>query len=420
MNGYYDLSLVFLSYLIAILASYSALYFGSQLTIVTDTKRKVWLALGALSMGLGIWTMHFVGMRAHIMPVAMTYDLGLTAMSVLPALLASAIALLIISKPEVGRGQIAGASVAMGLGIAAMHYTGMAAMKLSPGLSYDPLLVAASVAVAIGASSAALTICRILQSVKGTEAVIFQFVAALIMGAAICGMHYTGMAAVSFAAGALPSPDNLLAGNWLGLPLGLFIGAFIVMALVASALDVRRRRRNLAHLDLEEQRRERLAFYDQATGLPNRAALDRSLLSALAETDGEPESFGLVYLEMSNYRQLCDSLDEDGRSALLAGAIKRLQWAIGDSFLARHSGNSFAALIPEQSSVSFVHVLKRLGELADDNDGIIWRAGQARFPEAGRSSRRLLEAAARTAPIGDLPRHLGDDDAAGSMARAPA
>lgn len=415
MTGYYDLSLVLLSYLIAILASYSALYFGSQLSIVTDAKRRLWLALGALSMGLGIWTMHFVGMRAHIMPVEMTYDLGLTALSVLPAILASALALLIISKPEVGRVQLAGSGVVMGLGIAAMHYTGMVAMKLSPGLGYDPLLVGASVAVAVGASWAALAISRTLQAVEGTEAVIFQFVAALIMAAAICGMHYTGMAAVSFAPSSMPAPDNLLAGNWLGLPLGLFIAAFIVMALSASALDVRRRRKNLALLSLEEQRRDRLAFTDQVTGLPNRASLDRALLSALAETSVEPDGFGLIYLEMSNYRQLCEGMDEDQRASLLKGVSKRLQWGVGDAYLARHSASTFVALIPERSAVSFVHALKRLSELADDADGIVWRAGQARFPDAGRSSRRLLEAAARTRPVGELAHNVDDQGLSGAV-----
>ena len=413
MNGYYDLSLIFLSYLIAILASYSALYFGSQLTIVTDAKRRLWLTLGALSMGLGIWTMHFVGMRAHIMPVAMTYDLGLTAASVLPAILASALALTMISKADISRAQIAGSGLVMGLGIAAMHYTGMAAMQLSPGLTYDPLLVAASLAVAMGASWGALTISRSLQAVKGTEAVVFQFVAALIMAAAICGMHYTGMAAVSFAPSATPSPDNLLAGNWLGLPLGLFVAAFIVMALAASALDVRRRRKALALLSLEEQRRDRLAFYDQATGLPNRASLDRALLSALAETAGDPDGFGLVYLEMSNYRHLSEGLTEAERASLLAGATERLQSCLNGAFLARHSANTFMTLVPESSPTSFVHVLKRLSALAEDADGIVWRAGQVRFPEAGRSSRRLMEAASRTQPIRELARYAGDESAPG-------
>ncbi|MDX1633658.1 MAG: MHYT domain-containing protein [Marinobacter sp.] len=419
MHGYYDLSLVFLSYLIAILASYSALYFGSQLTIVTDAKRRLWVTLGALSLGLGIWTMHFVGMRAHIMPVAMTYDLALTATSVLPAVLASALALLMISKPRASQFQIAGAGLVMGLGIVAMHYTGMAAMKLSPGLGYDPLLVAASVAVAIGASWAALTISRILQGVEGTEAVVFQFVAALIMAAAICGMHYVGMAAVSFAPSAMPAADNLLAGNWLGLPLGLFIAAFIVMALVASALDVRRRRRNLAQLSLEEQRRDRLAFYDQTTGLPNRASLDRALLTTLAETSVEPERFGVVYLEMSNYRKLCEGMEEQKRAAMLKGATKRLQWCVGDAFLARHSASTFVAVIPERSANSFVHALKRLGNLAEDADGIIWFAGQARFPDDGRSSRRLLEAAARTRPVRELASAVKDESMAGAVVQSP-
>lgn len=219
MEGSYDISLVSLSYLVAILASYCALYFGTQLTRVEGNKRRIWLILGSLSMGLGIWSMHFIGMGAYQMNMPMTYDLTMTVVSWIAAVLASGLALFLISKSVAGVGVLILGSLVMGLGIAVMHYLGMAAMRITPSVSYDPFWFTVSIFIAVGASGAALAICRYTQRLVGRQAVGFQGIAALVMGAAICGMHYTGMVAVIYPQGAMPAMSNQLTGSAIGTPI---------------------------------------------------------------------------------------------------------------------------------------------------------------------------------------------------------
>ena len=157
MTGYYDYTLVAASFVVAVLASYSALYFGAQLVTLEQAKARLWLVLGALTMGTGVWVMHFVGMQAYVMPMEMSYDLTITLISWVAAVGASGLALHIIGKDRAGALQIVIGSLFMGGGITSMHYVGMAAMEMEPGMRYDPVLFSASVVIAVGASGVAET-----------------------------------------------------------------------------------------------------------------------------------------------------------------------------------------------------------------------------------------------------------------------
>ena len=135
MSGHYDYGLVLVSYLVAVLAGYSALFFGAQLSRAVSHRTR-WLCLGALTMGTGIWTMHFVGMQAHRLELVLSYDLLLTVLSWLAAVTASGLALHRIGLPRVSGLQIAVSTLFMASGIVVMHYVGMEAMRLTPGLTY--------------------------------------------------------------------------------------------------------------------------------------------------------------------------------------------------------------------------------------------------------------------------------------------
>ncbi len=241
MSKHYDFWLVALSYVVAVIASYVALDLASRVSASRGRPAaRYWLAGGAVSMGAGIWAMHFIGMLAFSLPIRVSYAVGITLLSLAIAIGASAFALYTISRTQLTSQRLGLAGVLMGAGIAAMHYVGMAAMQLRPGPRYDPLLFVASLAVAIGASLAALWICFQLRGETMLTAFWRRGGAALIMGAAIVSMHFTGMAAANFA------PDTICYGNpqalhsnWLAGLIGLVTFLFLVTTLVISIFDAR-------------------------------------------------------------------------------------------------------------------------------------------------------------------------------------
>jgi NO-binding membrane sensor protein with MHYT domain len=241
MIGHYDSTLVALSILVAIIASYTALDLAGCVSASTSSPRKswTWLVAGAVSMGIGIWSMHFIGMLAFQLPVPVAYDLTLSLLSMAIAIVVSAIALLILRRPELKASNLFVGSILMGVGISTMHYTGMYAMQMSPPISYDPVLFAASVLIAAGASLAALWIAFQLRMRRSKRALLLKVGSASVMGLAIAGMHYTGMAAAHFATGSLCVAA--IAGGIHNTMLATAIGgstmAILCLTLIVSALD---------------------------------------------------------------------------------------------------------------------------------------------------------------------------------------
>src|ERR1700723_3690258 len=145
LAGAYDYRLVVLSVVISTLASYAALDLGGRVTAARGAVRYIWLTGGAAAMGMGIWSMHYIGMLAYDLPVAVLYDWPTVLWSLLAAVLASAVALFVVSRNKMGLVSIGIGSLLMGSGIAAMHYIGMEAMRLSAMCHYSPRLVVLSV-----------------------------------------------------------------------------------------------------------------------------------------------------------------------------------------------------------------------------------------------------------------------------------
>lgn len=198
MSSTYDRGLVALSIAIAVLASYTALDLAGRVTSSEKRVRLAGLIGGSITMGIGIWSMHFVAMLAFNLPVPIAYDVGTVIFSTLPTIVASGGALFLASRKFLSRRRLLFGGVLMGLGIAAMHYIEMAAMRMEAHTHYDPVLFLLSVAIAIVASIAALWIAfheRMQTSRTGRAS---RMLSALLMGGAIAGMHYTGMAAASF------------------------------------------------------------------------------------------------------------------------------------------------------------------------------------------------------------------------------
>jgi PAS domain S-box-containing protein len=195
-KGIYQLPLVVLSFMVASFASYTALSLAQQLTNVRDIRERTMLHWGgAFAMGAGIWSMHFIGMLSYKMDMAVKYNPLLTFFSMLIAIAFSYGVLAIVARKQLFLWQIITGGILLGIGICSMHYTGMAAMQMDGDLRYTLGLFFLSVAIAIIASAAALWIAFTLARHNSRNNYLFQIGAALLMGAAICGMHYTGMAA---------------------------------------------------------------------------------------------------------------------------------------------------------------------------------------------------------------------------------
>ncbi len=240
ITGTHDLRLVALSLLIAVLASYTALELVGRVTVALSQARIIWLTVGAITMGIGIWSMHFVGMLAFSLPVPINYDVPTVLLSMLAAVIASFAALLLASRSSLNRLQLLGGCVFMGLGIASMHYIGMVAMRVPAFLYYNHLLVALSVVIAISASCVALWLAFELRSLTTWNW--HKLLSAVVMGGAIGGMHYTAMAAAHFTLvlGLRPTPDYTLDKNALAITVGMTTLVILGSTLLVSQVNQRR------------------------------------------------------------------------------------------------------------------------------------------------------------------------------------
>jgi len=201
--GTYSSSLVSLSVLIAVCASYVALDLAGRISVAQGRLRRLWIICGATVMGLGIWSMHYIGMLAFSLPIPVLYDLPTVMLSLFAAIFASGVALAVASEARLGMLRAAAGSLVMGLGVSTMHYVGMDAMRLRAVCHWNPTTVATSVLVAVLVSFVALILTfRFRADARDWSPL--KLASALLMGVAISGMHYTGMAAATF----VSSPDH--------------------------------------------------------------------------------------------------------------------------------------------------------------------------------------------------------------------
>ncbi len=193
ITGSYNFTLVGLSYLISVLGAYTSLRLAKEIPQTEGGLRWVWLGAAASAMGGGaIWSMHFIGMLAFETGMEVAYDPWLTLFSLVLAILVVGFGLWVVSREQSGMVGLLGGGILMGGGVATMHYTGMEAMQMDMSIAYDQTIFAVSIVIAVVASIAALFL--VLNAKKAWQMV----GAAMVMGVAVCGMHYTGMAAATF------------------------------------------------------------------------------------------------------------------------------------------------------------------------------------------------------------------------------
>lgn len=402
LTGSYSSSLVLISLCVAILASYTALDLTGRIATAKGRAACLWMGGGALAMGIGVWSMHFIGMLAFSLPIDLGYDLALTAFSLLIAVLSSGFALWLVSQPSLPWQQLAFGALVMGAGIACMHYTGMAALRMLPGIDYDPTLFGASLLIAVGASAAALWIAFRLRAHTPYVRQI-RGLAAVVMGFAIVGMHYTGMAAANFPEGSF---CGALAGGGLqgdGLVYLVLITtlAVLAVALLTSVLDARLEARTaeLARsLTLANQELTQLALHDTLTDLPNRTLLADRIEQAIAKVAEQGGCFALMFIDLDGFKPVNDAFGHHVGDLLLKAVAARLRGHLhSQDTLARIGGDEFVLLVqlnePNDAmdvAVKQVNLVSRPFRVAEHDLQLTASLGIVLYPGNGQDQHELL------------------------------
>jgi PAS domain S-box-containing protein len=255
--GTYNASLVTLSVAIAIVASYAAFNLAERVSVSGGQRRWAWLTSGAIAMGFAIWSMHYVGMLAFVLPVPVLYHVPTVILSLGAAVAGAAIALYIVSKKTMHRVDTAVAGVCFGGAIVSMHYVGMAAMRSAAMHHYKPALVVLSVVVAVTFSSIAVWLAfRFGRFHQGFT--LTRISAASLMGVGIASMHYTAMAAAYFVPGSTPVTRHTVQVSTLGA-FGIGMTTLLLLGTTLVTIWFDRRLANerlLQHLYSDLQKRE--------------------------------------------------------------------------------------------------------------------------------------------------------------------
>jgi diguanylate cyclase len=345
MQSSYNFWLVAISFVVATLASYTALDLTGRISLLASARlRHAWRLGGALALGVGIWSMHFIAMLAFSLPIPLGYDLATTACSLGLAIGVSYLALFVTTQARLTPGRLLAGGVLMGFGIAGMHYTGMAALQMTPAIHYQPAWFAGSLAIAIGASSAALWMAQALSNDDQRHVVHKRFAAALVMGVAICGMHYAGMAAAGFAPGAVCGAAKGVNAAWLATSVILLTFAILILTLMLSRFDAHTSLLTGAVSRLNGEIL-RLATLDTLTGLPNRSTLTERIERAINGSRRQHASFAILFMDLDGFKTINDSLGHSAGDAVLSAFAQRLQQCVrAADTVARLGGDEFVVL----------------------------------------------------------------------------
>ena len=388
---------VALSLVVAILASYTALNMAGRVSRTSGMASALWLAGGSFAMGTGIWAMHFIGMLAFRLPIELGYDLALTGLSLLIAIVSSAFALWLVCQKDLPTLRLLGGSVLLGIGIASMHYTGMAALLMDPDVQYIPWLFALSVLIAILASGAALWIAFQLRG-EGKNISLLRFGASLVMGCAIVGMHYTGMAAAQFPSGSVCGAANDgMDSKWLVVLVICITLAVCTIALIVSMLDARTRLL-ASSLDQANSELVQLALHDNLTRLPNRILLNDRLGQAIHKATRQKSNFAVLFMDLDGFKAVNDAYGHHTGDLLLVEVARRIKEAKrGEDSVARLGGDEFVLLIdpgePEDAAVlaqRLVESIKAPYHLNRQTLHVSTSIGIAIFPDDGSTAHELM------------------------------
>ena len=392
----WDSVLVSVSLMVAFIAAFTALDTAGRVAVSHGWMARLWLLAGGMAMGIGIWAMHFIGMLAMMMPTR--YDMRLTVLSLLAACVACMLAFAQIRHGHFSRRRWLAGSAMLGSGIVAMHYTGMHALLISPAPHWRFSLVALSVVIAYLASAAALWLAFCLR--QGEKYLLMRrALGALVMGIAVAGMHYTGMAAAQFDHHSMPMAQGV-SGQGLAVWVALGTLSILGFTLLASMLDAQLRASRLAQrLNQANQELHQLAMHDNLTALPNRVMLEQRLDAALSQTTRDTAGFTLMYMDLDGFKAVNDTWGHFVGDRLLIVVADRLRRQLSDdsTLLVRLGGDEFVLLAQGNEGRQAAALAQRLVNTIDEPfelDRYLLRVslsvGVALYPQHGRSKQELM------------------------------
>ncbi|MFJ2364392.1 putative bifunctional diguanylate cyclase/phosphodiesterase [Pseudomonas sp. NPDC087697] len=404
--------LVLLAYLVACAASFATLDMAERVNHAENpASQRLWRWVGACCLSGGIWAMHFIGMLAFQAPIDIHYDLPATLLSLLIAFIAAFVAMNTLSNAQLNVRQYVQTSICIGLGIATMHYVGMAAMRSNAVAYYQPMLFGVSILIAIGASGIALLLSHVLRNGNGIAHQMLKYTASLVLGAGIVSMHFTGMQSMSLVLPAgIPMQlsldnDRLQLGLTITVIALLIIGSSISAALADKKLqykehDLRRVNALLSQLDQARMSLQQVAHYDALTNLINRRGFNQIFAEKLIEKSTHGGMLAVMFLDIDHFKRINDSLGHDAGDELLKVLANHIKGSTRshDDVVARFGGDEFCILISlhdrdeaRHMAQRIMHKMKEPIELAGRRMVMTTSIGISVFPDDGKSCEELLK-----------------------------
>lgn len=401
----YDARLVALSVIVAVFSSFVALDLARRVHATDGITARYWHAGGSLAMGTGIWSMHFIAMLAFSLPIPLGHSSFVTFLSWIAGVGTSWIALSIAQHAGAQWRRIAVGGLAMGAGICLMHYTGMAAMQMEPGIHWDLRWIAVSVATAVGASFAALLIFFWMRRQHDRSRLAWQTASATIMGLAIAGMHYSGMQAAHFPLDSVCRAASQLDHTWFAVLIAGAAISMLAVTLVASVLDARLQSRTAGLVtSLKEANTElqRIALMDGLTRLPNRLLLADRLQQAIGRSRRDGHVIALLFVDLDGFKTVNDSLGHQVGDLVLQEIATRLGNILRASdTIARIGGDEFVVLVEDvEDRPALAMLAERIERVVcnpiharDEEVQLSASIGIAVFPDDAQDEDQLLAAA---------------------------
>jgi len=397
LNVSWDPVLIGISFVVAFIASFIALDSAGKVAISNRRESTFWRLSGGATLGMGIWSMHFIGMLAMKMSMPINYHFSLTAFSFFIALISATLAINIaISGNTLSTKRLVVATGILSAGVVTMHYVGMYAIIEHVAILWSHSLILLSVMIAIVASGVGLWLAFHLRQ-NTRRALINRLVAALIMALAIASMHYTGMGAATFTHFGHTVHNGLSTlelSVWVCAVTLVILGIMLVVSMVDSQLRTSRLADNLHQLNCQL---EHQVHFDALTGLANRTQIDACLQACLQHSKLHQHQFALVFIDLDRFKVVNDTWGHHIGDQLLIASTQRIYSCLDDTMtLARLGGDEFILLVPDCNKKDITALLTRIAAAIGDpftlfgyTIRVSLSAGSSIYPEHGSTLHEL-------------------------------